>query len=89
MGRIKYAYGCCRCEFAQAEGRYQTVVLIVNAWIFCGSACNRRIVRNSIHRAVGLRQSKRRDLDIKLLVTLIDHLVGAVHLPEWSSERAT
>ena len=32
-----------------------------------------------VHCRVGLRQREGRDFNIKLLFTLVDHLVGAVH----------
>ena len=41
-----------------------------------------------IHGAVRFRQRKWRDLDIKLLGSLIDHLVGAVHCAKRGRERA-
>ena len=40
-----------------------------------------------IHGGVRFRQRKGRDLDVKLFFTLLNHLVGAVHLAEWRCKR--
>src|SRR5579872_5561022 len=42
--------------------------------------------RTLIHGGVRFRERKGRDLNIKLLVILIGHLVGAMHRAKWSRE---
>lgn len=42
-----------------------------------------------IYCGMRLRQHKGRNLDVKLLLTLINHLVGAVHRAEGYRQRAT
>ena len=41
-----------------------------------------------IYAGVWLRQRKRRDLDIKLLIALINHLISPVHGSKRRRERA-
>ena len=42
-----------------------------------------------IYGRMGLGQNKRRNLDIKLLLTIVNHLVGPVHRAERHGKRAT
>jgi hypothetical protein len=41
-----------------------------------------------VHCAIWFRQRKRRNLDVKLFVALVDHLIGSVHRAEGHRQRA-
>jgi len=42
-----------------------------------------------IHSGLRFRQDEGRDLNVEVLVTIVDHLVGAVHGAEGHGQRAT
>jgi hypothetical protein len=51
-------------------------------------ACCHRASAALIYGGLWFHQDKRRDLDIKLLLAIVDHLVGSLHRPEGHGERA-
>ncbi len=77
-----YLAACCQSAvafLAMERGACPVVIKIRPAEIVYLSAPKSLVPLTLIHRAVWLHQRKGRDLDIKLLVSPIDHLVGAVH----------
>jgi hypothetical protein len=64
----------------QPAGRNLSYLPIVNPWPPNRGLIPEILVCSAlIHGAVRFSQREGRDLDIKLLLTLMEHLVGAVH----------